>query len=241
MVVVVAAVFKPQPFGFKLPVTYVLAFNTMSGHQLEGEYGYAEDEDSVVLTVETESWIELNNGQQQHSRAPPQSVFEESEFIEEGVNDESMLLSEMDEAYEDDTDEYTPLEQSENDLDRSLNTLLNGGGDKVPLGVGHHRQHHTPRYNSSKVTLESLRLVHDDELRNNPATTYASSDTTCSSASSTSRANKRRRKTSNATTNSQMDLSTFTLAAAAGISIVAGLSFSAGYAFGRRSAVKISA
>lgn len=205
----------------------------MSGKQLEGEYEYPENEDSVVLTVETESWIELNNNAQQQQ--PTQNVFEESEFIEEGLNDESVLLSEVDDVYEEDTDEYTPLEQSENDLDRSLNTLLNGG-EKMPLGVGHHRQHHTPRYNSSKVTLESLRLVNDNELRNN---TYASSDTTCSSASTTPRT-KRKRKTGNAT-NNQMDLSTITLAAAAGISIVAGLSFSAGYAFGRRSVVKVSA
>lgn len=113
------------------------------------------------------------------------------------------------------------------DLGTSLSTLISG---KDPKDTRQQRKLSRKRI-SSRIPLNGVRIISDEELdrrnckmkkntRSGPSK-EAQRDATSSNGSS-------------AIPNKPIDVQTITLAAA-GISLVAGLSFSAGYAIGRRS------
>lgn len=188
----------------------------------------------IINHVDVESWIELNNGSQS---TPPLVLDQDNNGFLESVdplNEDYEINNVL--SSEDITDEEEPSQQqevgdlsrsqSDNDLDRSLNTLLRNNDKKLS------QQQYTPvrsQYHNSRISVDSLRLVSEDNEKAGHSKKREQSSST---------RNKRKKIKSD---NSNMDLTSITFAAAAGISLVAGLSFSAGYAFGRRSMVKVTA
>lgn len=110
------------------------------------------------------------------------------------------------------------------DLGTSLSTLISGEKPKDARPRRYAR-----RRISSRIPLNEVRIISDGELERRTGKLRAKSNDSISC---------RRPKSPGASSTdgkSSIDLQTVTLAAA-GISLVAGISFSAGYAIGRRSA-----
>ncbi|CAN6674923.1 hypothetical protein TRVA0_072S00342 [Trichomonascus vanleenenianus] len=166
-----------------------------------------------------ESWIDVDQSSPQSQAETPSSYLD---IDESELNTESVVLSNSYMSSEESGEEPSPENSTDFNLGASLTTLISAEKQDTPTpSLPHQRKRFKP---------DSVRIVPESELELAPLSVPS---TPCSKSKKRS-VPRRSKKPTPSSSSSSLDLSTISLAAA-GISLVAGLSFSAGYAIGKRS------